>query len=337
MNHVSLKDVAARAGVTFPTVSKVLKGKGTVSPETRVTILRAAEELGYVPNAIARSLANQKTSIIGCVVGDFCDAALSQIFVGVGCEADRQGLSIVVGGVDPTGENSARHLRTLLEQRVDGIILIAPHLEREAGVFDVLHGRIPIVSTHCLADESFSIVHTDDFLTGFVPTQHLVASGHSRIGTITGLSYRSLSHTRLLGYREALEDAHIAYHPEWVEEGDWQIAGGYQATCRLLQRTPDLTAIYAQNDMMAVGALRALRDLGRRVPEDCAVAGCDDIPLSAHVFPSLTTMHIPFFEQGEAAARLLHNQIVQQMIVPQNVLLPVNLVIRESSVHHITA
>jgi LacI family transcriptional regulator len=336
MSHVSLKDVAAKAGVTFPTVSKVLKGKGTVSPETRIAILQAAEELRYIPNAVARSLANKKTSTIGCIVGDFCDVALSQIFVGVGREADRQGLSMVVSGVDPIGADSHRHLLRLLEQRIDGIILIAPHLEREAGIFDALHGRIPVVSTHWLADDTFSLVNTDDILTGFVPTQHLITSGHTRIATITGLSYRSLSHMRLLGYQQALASANIAYHPDLVEEGDWQIAGGYQATCRLLQRAPDLTAIYAQNDMMAVGALSALRDLGHRVPEDCAVVGCDDIPLSAHVFPALTTMHIPFSELGEASARLLRDLIVQDITAPQKILLPVHLVARNSSASTIT-
>jgi LacI family transcriptional regulator len=331
MNHVSLKDVAAEAGVSLPTVSKVLQGKGTVSPQTRATILHVAESLGYVPNVVARSLVSQKTSTIGIVVSDFGDVALSQIFVGACQEVDRQGLSIVIGGVDPTGEQSVRHLRTLLERRVDGIVLIAPHLEKEAWIADMLLGRLPVVSTHPLMNTSFSLVNTNSIFTGSAPTQHLIALGHSRIGTITGKSSRNVTQSRLLGYRQALEAANIPYHSEWVEEGDWQITGGYKATRKLLERVPDLTAIYAQNDTMAVGVLSALRDLGVRVPEDCAVVGCDDIPLSAHIFPSLTTMHIPFYEIGEVAVKQLLDLVAQRVTEPQQTLLSAHLISRDSS------
>jgi LacI family transcriptional regulator len=331
MSHISLKDIAAKAGVSYPTVSKVLQGKGTVSPQTRANILQAAEALGYVPNVVARSLVSQKTSTIGIVVSDFGDVALSQIFVGACREVDQQGLSIVIGGVDPAGEQSIHHLRMLLERRVDGIVLLAPHLEKEKSIADLLDGRLPVVSTYPLMNKSFSQVGTDGFFTGRIPTQHLIALGHSRIGTITGKSNRSVAEHRLLGYREALEAAGIPYHSEWVEEGDWQFAGGYKAACTLLERAPDLTAIYAQNDVMAVGVLSALHDLGVRVPDDCSVVGCDDIPLSTYTFPSLTTMHIPFGELGEMTVKLLLDLITQRVTEPQKVLLPTRLVSRNSS------
>ena len=331
MSHISLKDVAAKAGVSIPTASKVLRGGGTVSAETRAAIVQASEALGYVPNEVARSLVSQKTSTIGVVVSDFGDVALSQIFVGACQEVDRQGLSIVIGGVDPRGDHGMRHLRTLQERRVDGIVLLAPHLERETRIAEMLHGPLPVVSTHPLIHKSFSWVGTNGIDTGRTPTEHLIALGHSRIGTITGKASRSVTQYRLLGYQQALEAAGIAFHPEWVEEADWQIMGGYQAARRLLEHAPDLTAIYAQNDTMAVGVLSALRDLGVRVPEDLSVAGCDDIPLSAHLFPSLTTMHIPFGEMGEMTVKLLLDLISQPSTEPQQIVLPTHLIARSST------
>lgn len=331
MNHVSLKDIAAKTGVSYPTVSKVLQGKGTVSPETRASILRIAEELGYVPNVIARSLVSKKTSMIGVVVSDFGDTALAQMFVGACQEADRQGLSIMIGSIHPKREENIRHFRELLARRVDGMVLFAPHLEQETWLAEMLLNRLPVVSTHSLINLNSSIVGTDGIATGKLPTEHLITLGHSRIGTITGKSARSVTELRLLGYRYALEAASIPYCPEWIEEGDWQVMGGYNATCKLLARAPDLTAIYAQNDTMAIGVLSALRDLGRRVPEDFSVVGCDDIPLSAHIFPSLTTIHIPFQNIGETAVKYLLDLTTQKVTEARQTFLPTYLVPRNSS------
>lgn len=331
MSHVSLKDIAVKTGVSYPTVSKVLQGKGTVSPETRATILHVAKELGYVPNVVARSLVSKKTSTIGVVVSDFGDVALSQLFVGACQEADQQGISIVIGGVNPKREENMRHFRTLLERRVDGIVLFAPHLEQETWIAEILQDRLPLVSTHPLVNTTFSLVGTDGIVTGRTPTDHLIALGHTHIGTITGKSARSVTQQRLFGYQQALEAASIPYRAEWVEEGDWQVTGGYHATRKLLGRAPDLTAIYVHNDTMAVGVLSALRDLGRRVPDDFSVVGCDDLPLSAHLFPTLTTMHIPFQDLGEMAVKYLLDLISRRVTETRQMVLPTYLVPRNSS------
>ncbi len=333
METVSLKDIAARAGVSFQTVSKVLRGKGNVSPQTREWILQVAQELGYVPNALARSLVSQRTWTIGVVAGDFSDHVLSQFVVGAEREARRQGLCVIVGSIDQEGSDLERYLRILMERRIDGLLLAAPQLEHYVGVGEILRGQIPVVSIYHVPGVHDAIVRvgSSHSQTGLMATQHLLEKGHRSIGTITGLTERRVTQSRLRGYQRALEEAGIAFDPDLVEEGDWLVQGGYDATTRLLQRAPDITAIFVQNDMMAVGVLSALRDRGLRVPEDCAVVGCDDIPIAAHTTPPLTTIHLPFYETGEAAVQLLLELIAKQETGRPSLLLPFYLVERASS------
>ena len=330
MSHVSLKDIAARAGVSFQTVSKVLKGKGSVSPETRAWILKVAEELGYVPNALARGLVSQRTSTIGVVASDFNDFVLAQFVVGAEREARRQGQCVIVGSIDREGSDCERYIRLLIERRVDGIVLAAPQLEHNARVGEILRGQLPVVSMHHVPGDGILRVGSHQSQTGFIATEHLVQLGHRRIGTIIGPGDRRVTQSRLRGYLRALSTAGVAYDPELVEEADWEVEGGYQAAQRLLKRVPAITAIFVQNDMMAIGVLSALHDQGLRVPEDCAVVGCDDIPIAAHTIPSLTTVHLPFYETGEAAVRLLLDIIANRITEPQRVSLPVYLVQRSS-------
>lgn len=330
-SHVSLKDIAAQAGVSFQTVSKVLKGKGNVSPETRAWILQVAEELGYVPNALARGLVSQHTATIGVVASDFSDYVLAQFVVGAEREARRQGQCVIIGSIDQDGTDSERYIQLLMERRVDGIILAAPQLEQNARVGEVLRDSLPVVSMHRVPGVNIARVGSSHSHTGYLATKHLLELGHRCIGTIIGPLNRRVTQSRLRGYQQALQDEGVAYQPELLEESDWQVEGGYAATLRLLQRVPDITAIFAQNDTMAIGVLSALHDQGWRVPEDYSVVGCDDISIAAYAVPSLTTVHIPFYETGEAAVRLLLAMIANQVVEPQGNLLPVHLVKRNSS------
>ncbi len=316
MASVSIKDIAACANVSFQTVSKVLRGEGSVSPETRAWILAIAEELGYVPNTLARSLVSQRTGTIGVV-------------------ANGQGQCAIVGSLDREGSDSQRYIRLLMERRVDGILLAAPQLERNTQVGEMLRGKLPVVSMFHIPGISIARVGSDHQETGFIATRHLLELGHRRIGTIIGPPERRAAQSRLRGYQQALEAVGIAYSAELVEEANWEAEGGYQATERLLERVPALTAIFAHNDFMAIGALNALHDRGLRVPEDCAVVGCDDIPIAAYTAPSLTTVHLPFYETGEAAMRLLLEIIEHKETEPQRLLLPVHLVKRASSGRHV--
>jgi len=329
--HVSVKDVAARSGVSFQTTSKVLNGKGAVSDVTRARILRVASDLGYVPNLQARSLVMRSTKAVGLIASDFSDHNLSRFIVGAEQEARRQGYAVVMTSIEPEGSGGEYALPALMERRVDGILLAAPQMEEDRAAARVLERAVPAVSLHHVPGGGVATVGSDHELTGWMATRHLIEKGHRLIGTVIGARRRRVTQSRLRGYRRALEEAGLLFDHELVEEGQWEIDGALAATMRLIERRPKITAIFAQNDTMAIGVLSALRDLGRRVPNDCAVVGCDDIDMAAYTVPPLTTVHVPFYETGAEAMRLLLNMIATGSVTPRKVLLPVHLIVRASS------
>jgi LacI family transcriptional regulator len=308
----------------------VLNGKGSVSPETRERILDAAEVLGYVPNALARSLVTRSTCTIGIVASDLSDAELARFVVGAERETRRWRHGVLIGSIDRGGTDAERYLRMLLERRVDGILTAAPQMEFDEGIGELLRGQVPAVSIHRVPGGGVPLVGSDHVETALLATRHLLGLGHRSIATITGSEGRQVTSMRLEGYRRALEEANVEFDSTLVESGDWEAEGAYAATLRLFDRATGITAVFAQNDTMALGVISALHELGVGVPEDCAVVGCDDIPMAAHAIPPLTTVHVPFYETGEAAVRLLIDNIAGRKDRPRRVLLPVHLVRRSS-------
>jgi LacI family transcriptional regulator len=224
-----------------------------------------------------------------------------------------------------------RSVRSLLERRVDGIISAAPRLEDDQGVAELLRGRIPAVSLHHVPGGGVPLVGSDNRQVGYKPTQHLLRLGHRRIGTITGPLDRHVVSSRVHGYRSALESAGVAFDGSVQEPADWTPEGGFEATHRLLARAPDLTALVVQNDLMAVGAISALAKLGRGVPGDVAVVGCDNLPFGPHTIPALTTVRVPFQDSGRCAVQLLLDRLRRPLApLPERVLLPVSVVVRAS-------
>jgi LacI family transcriptional regulator len=209
-------------------------------------------------------------------------------------------------------------------------VAAAPELERDARVAELLSGPVPAVGLHHVPGGGVPVVGSSHRRTGRLATDHLAGLGHRRIATVTGPSHRLVVASRLRGYREALAAAGLPADPALVDEGDWTAAGGHAATGRLLDRDRRITAIFAQSDQMAVGVLSALHQRGLRVPDDCAVVGCDDLPLVSHTIPPLTTVHVPFYETGERAVALLLDRIAGREEGPDRVLLPVELVVRAS-------
>jgi LacI family transcriptional regulator len=326
-----VKDVAARAGVSFQTTSKVLNGKGSVSEMTRTRILRAARELGYVPNLLARSLVMHATRAIGLVASDLSDNNLSRFVVGAEQEARRRGYSVIITGVDGGGSGGGEALPALIERRVDGILLAAPDLEVDRGSRAAVQGTLPIVSLHHVSVRVNAVVGCDDVMIGRVATAHLIERGHRRIATLVGPRARHATVGRLAGYRQALGSAGIAFDAALVIDGAGEIETARAATRALAKDRPDVTAIFAQNDTMAVGALAALREMGKSVPADCAVAGCDDIDMAAYTAPPLTTVRVPFNRVGEESMRVLLDTIENNPESRNDAVLPVELVIRAST------
>ncbi|MEV0618481.1 LacI family DNA-binding transcriptional regulator [Nonomuraea sp. NPDC050404] len=331
MASVSLRDVAARANVSFQTVSKVLNGKGAVAPATRQRIIEAAEEIGYIPNALARSLQSRSSLTLGVITVDFSNTTPAQFLVGIEHEARRHGLSVILSSLEPDGSDCARYLRVLMERRVDGIIMNAPATEEDEEVGRLLRAGPACVSFHDIAGGGVPIVQPASEGTAALPVRHLLSLGHRRIAMVTGYQRRHSAQRRTAVYRAVLAEHGLPYDPLLVEDGGWEVEGGYAATHRLLDRAPGITAIYVQNDLMAVGVLNALHERGLSVPDDCSVVGCDDHPVVARTIPPLTTVSVPFFDAGAAAVRLLLDRIASGNTMPEDVFLPVSMIYRAST------
>ncbi|MFE0100262.1 LacI family DNA-binding transcriptional regulator [Streptomyces sp. NPDC059009] len=318
---VTLADVAARAQVSPATVSRVLNGNYPVAAATRERVLRAVDELDYVLNGPASALAAATSDLVGILVNDIADpffgimaSAVQSEIVGPGGRAGGERMAVVCNtGGSP--ERELTYLTLLQRQRAAAVILtggaiedtehaeaIAGKLRRlaEAGARVVLCGRPPSPS----ADTEAVALAFDNRGGGRHLTEHLLSLGHRRIGYIAGPEERTTTRHRLEGHREALAAHGVPDDPARTLHGPYDRRSGYDATAELLRREPELTAVVAANDTVALGACAALRDRGLRIPEDVSVAGFDDLPFSVDAVPALTTVRLPLYEAGARAGRI---------------------------------
>ncbi|HEY7484557.1 MAG TPA: LacI family DNA-binding transcriptional regulator [Streptosporangiaceae bacterium] len=332
--YVSIKEVAARAGVSFQTASKVLNGGSVrVSPETAARIVAAAKTLGYRPNTIARSLVQRATGTLGLLASDATDVAISQFSVAVEQAARKRGYAVLVGhlgGDADGGQDGADIVRMLIERRVDGVIAAAPQVEDDTEVAELLRTYVPAVSLHHVPGGQVPVIGSTQSETGRLATEHLISHGHRVIGTVTGPFRRRVVRSRLRGYEATLRDAGLEPHEDLMVEADWTPGGGAAAARLLLERVPETTAVFVHNDAMAIGVLSAVVKAGRRVPADVAVVSCDDMPFAEHLTPGLSTVRVPLAETGERAVELLLQSIEGASVSAEPLLLPVELIIRDS-------
>ena len=329
--YVSLKDVAARAGVSFQTASKVLNGNpGVVSDRTRGRILKAARDIGYVPNALARGLVRQSSLTVGVLIDDVTDPALSQFILAAERTAAAEGHAVLMVAVEP-GMDPALAVRKMQEQRVGGMLVIAPSLEEDPRFGTALRrGPLPAVSVNHVHGGGIPLVGSDHSATGALAAEHLLGLGHRRFATVTGPRGRRVVGSRHRGFRDFLHEAGERLSPRLIAEADWTLAGAFTAANRLLEIKPGFTALFVHNDVMAVGVLHALRRHGLRVPDHCSIVSCDDLDFAPFLAPPLTTVHVPFQETGELAAGFLL-QLIRGKTVPNRVFLPTRLVVRDST------
>ncbi|MBX6384230.1 MAG: LacI family DNA-binding transcriptional regulator [Microbispora sp.] len=331
MKRPTLEAVAARAGVSRATVSRVVNGQTTVTPQIRDAVLRAVDELGYVPNSAARSLVTQRTDSIALVVSEpptrvFSeDPMFSTVIRSAGVEleaADKQVVLMLAG----SAQSHARIERYIAGGHVDGVMLISMHgadplpaAIARMGVPTVSYGRpaVPVPLPY---------VDNDNVGGAKKAVRHLLDSGRRRIATIAGPQDMVGGQDRLTGYREALRESD---RRSIVAVGDFTRESGAVAMRHLLQDDPDLDAVFAANDLMAIGALQTLRQAGRRVPDDVAIVGFDDIEAARYTEPPLTTIRQPVAEQAGAMVRLLLGLFRGGPADP--VILPTELVVRESA------
>jgi DNA-binding LacI/PurR family transcriptional regulator len=340
---VTIRDVAQRAGVGVSTVSYVLNGRDDhVSTTTRELILAAARELNYRPNQIARSMVRKKTATIGLIITEVQNPLFAPITEGVEAVLRLEGYHIILASAgDPDSEVSA--VETLRAQQVDGLIFMSLSLRFPTGHLRKLHEEeFPfVVINRDLDDSSINLIQFDDRGAGRMATEHLIALGHTRIGTISGpmstdpLLRRRSTFDRYEGWREALAAHHLQAPSDLVADGGYTYAGGYCAVQQLLEQSARSserpTALFVANDMMAVGVLKALYEAGVRVPQDMAVVAIGDPPFAAYTIPALTTLVMPIVEAGQVAARLLIDWLsAGKPAQAQHITLKFALQIRES-------
>ncbi|MEV2251401.1 LacI family DNA-binding transcriptional regulator [Streptomyces sp. NPDC050147] len=320
---VTLADVAARAQVSPATVSRVLNGNYPVAAATRERVLRAVNDLDYVLNGPASSLAAATSDLVGILVNDIADpffgimaGAVQSEIGGPGGRAGGERMAVVCNtGGSP--ERELTYLTLLQRQRAAAVVLTGGALEdpahaaavsaklarlADAGTRIVLCGRPPLEDS----DAAVATLTFDNRNGGRRLTEHLLTLGHRRIGYVAGPMERTTTRHRLEGHRDALAASGDggADQDELTVHGPYTRRSGYEATLELLRRTPDLTAIVAANDTVALGASAALRERGLRIPEDISVAGFDDLPFSVDAVPALTTVRLPLYEAGARAGRL---------------------------------
>ncbi|MFC8373646.1 MULTISPECIES: LacI family DNA-binding transcriptional regulator [unclassified Streptomyces] len=330
----TIKTVAARAGVGRTTVSRVVNGSDLVSADARARVLAAIKELNYVPNSVARGLVTNRTNAVALVIPESESRLGSEPF-----------FAALIRGVSGALAESRTQLQLMLVRdqaerdqltetvathRVDGVLLVSVHADdrlpgmlEEMGLPTVLAGRRD-------AGERLSYVDSDNAGGATAAVRHLLHRGRTRIATITGPLDMDVGRSRLAGWHTAHREAGVPADELLVEEGDFTEGGACRAMCSLLERAPDLDAVFAASDLMAVGALAELRRRGLRVPDDVAVVGYEDSILARHTAPPLTTVRQPVEEIGRTMARILTG-ITQQGGPRQQRTLPTELVVRESS------
>jgi len=328
----TIREVAERAGVSTMTVSRVINNSGYISQEARARVEAAVVELGYVPNALARSLRFKRTQTLGLVLSDITNPFFTTIARGVEDVASRGGFNVIFCNTDESEDKQAEYLTVLVQKQVDGVLLV-PARSCEGPVAYLRSRGVPVV----VLDRRVPECETDDVRGDSEQgaadlTRLLLELGHRRIAILSGPPDVSTAADRVAGYQAALAAAGVASDPALIFHGRLRQEGGYQMTGQALALTPRPTAIFAANNFIAIGAYRALRDAGLAVPEDMALVAFDDLPPALVLEPFLTVAAQPAYEMGQRATELLLARLAGTAPADcQEIVLPVEIIVRRSS------
>ena len=333
----TLDDVAKNAGVSRSTVSRVINNHPNVSAATRQRVEAAIEKSGYRPHAVARSLATNRTNIVGMVVPEsitklFTDPYFPLMLRGATEACNRRGYHMILSLFTGSVESSVMHDRVARSGLLDGVIAANASLDDKL-IPSLFEERIPFVNIGRHPDDRVNYIDVDNVGGARMATEHLVRLGHKRIVTITGPQDMTPAQDRLNGFLDVMSVHRLPVVDGWVVEGDFTETGGRAAMTRLLSEKP--TAVFAASDSLAIGAIKAIRAAKLRVPEDIAVVGFDDIPSALTVDPELTTIRQPIERIGQLAVDTLISVIEEQALQgdrasTQRVVLPTELVVRGS-------
>ncbi len=327
----TIRDVAERAGVAPITVSRVINNSGYVSEETRARVEAAIAELQYVPNSLARSLRFKRTHTLALVLTDITNPFWTTVARGVEDAASRHGFNVILCNTDENEDKQTEYLNVLLQKQVDGFLLVPARSTAEP-ITLIQRQRVPVVVLdRQVPGAQVDIVRGDSEGGAYELTRLLLSLGHRRIVMLSGPRGVSTAVDRVTGYRRALTEAGIAEDAMLIYYGEYTQDGGYHMTQQALTAQPRPTALFAANNFIAIGALRALREAGLQVPEDITLVCFDDIPATLVIEPFLTVVAQPAYEMGQRATELLLARLSGQAPDEyQEIVLPAQVIIRRS-------
>ncbi len=335
---LTIREIAREAGVSTQTVSRVLNNRPDVSRDTRKRIQQIIDRLGYQPSAIARSLTRQRSYTLGLIASHLNFYGPQMLLIELDRRASDQGYTLLPQLIHDDRPNVARELRQLLSQQVDGLIWAVPEVSHpvSADSDGLLMTSVPTISVGDPVPGSIQPVIIDERNGGRLATEHLLSQGYRHIGLITGPLNWKGSISREQGWQDALTDSGLPIDERNIVNGDWSAASGEQGFYRLMEQAPDLDAVFACNDQMALGALQAAHLMGRRVPQDVGVVGFDNFTESAYFWPPLTTVRQPWTEKCAFAVPELIRMIEEKredgdFTPPETRILLPELIVRKSS------
>ncbi|WP_420630254.1 LacI family DNA-binding transcriptional regulator [Candidatus Leptofilum sp.] len=331
MKRATIEDVAALAGVSRQTVSRAINNKGEISKTTKEKVMAAVAELGYRPNRLAQGMVTQRTRTVGLVVPDITNLFFPEVARGVQDEGRLHDYNVLLCNTDDKPEEEIKTMYSLAAQRVDGIITMGSKATtKELTVFANTFRPIVFINRF-FEHPHVSVINVDNFQGAHLAVSYLIKLGHRQIGMLVNEDFTRSQVRRVQGYQKALQDHGLSVVDAYLVDGAPTLQGGYAALSQLLSQFPQITAVFTYNDLMALGAIRAVHDLGKQVPADIAVMGFDDIGMAAMFTPSLSTVRVDKYAIGQLAMRRLLQMLDNPDTSSHTINIDVDLVIREST------
>lgn len=326
----TIRDVAKKAGVSIATVSRVMNNKGKIKQETADRVHQAIEELSYTPNRIAQGLSNQRSNAIAFVLPSINNPFFPEIARAIEDVAQANGYHVFICNSDDNRDKLLGYLRNLATHYVDGIILNS-HIIDEIELKKLQDNNVSVIMMdRVLKNSNTPSIVVKNREGGRTATQHLIDVGCRRIAHISGLEDEMNSTERLWGYKDVVGD--MPWHdPSWIGRGDFTVEGGYKVAKELFMRHPEIDGIFASNDLMAIGVLRAAHEWGKQIPNELAIVGFDGIDMSGLTIPPITTIQQPIYQIGELAIKELLRHMGEEEPIINNYELDVELIIRETT------
>ena len=329
----TIHDVAKRAGVAPITVSRVINHSGYSSQDTRERVEAAIAELEYVPNRLARSLRSKRTNTLALILTDITNPFFTTVARGVEDTASDAGFTVVFCNTDESETEEQKYLQVVLQQQVDGILLVPARSTPESVEMIQKQGTpVVVLDRKMPPDTEVDVVRCENVEGAYQLVKLLIGLGHRQIAVVSGPKIVSTAEDRVVGYCQAMTEAGLGSTTDLICYGAFTQDSGYEMTRQVLAIKPQPTAIFAANNLIGIGALKALQDAGLRVPEDVAMVSYDDLPANLVTFPFFTVAVQPAYEMAKKATQLLLARLTGSAPTPcQEVILPTEIIIRQSS------